>query len=288
MAETNFADFIKQARDKKKKETLAQEILGSRGRKAAGSGAAPKARNGAEKPSLVSRMSSSSGVNKSRSSSAKPAAKPAAANINDKWEHDLHGLNNPQASKKTARGASATQIDRNTRTFNKFRSVLQDNVPAAQSSGFNIKGVATGGPFTVIASNFANGTTAADIEAVMAPVVAEREGSIVSCRLISANPTVMVELVIDKRDAAQNVIDIFNNKKADGRLLYVYLKDTPNPTPTAPASSTHRLNRAPQPVHDDMDVDMNNGERSGSFQDGRYGFREDYRAEPPRGPRRRY
>jgi hypothetical protein len=47
----------------------------------------------------------------------------------------------------------------------------------------------------------------------MAPIAAERDGSIVNCRLISSNPTVMVEIVLDKRDAAQNVVDMFNGKK---------------------------------------------------------------------------
>lgn len=212
MSDVSFADFVKESREKKKRETLAQEILGSRGRKA-GAGALPNTRNGAQKPSLVSRMSSSSGVSKSRSSSAKPAA-----NIEGKWQHDLHEVSNPQGppTKKPYRAASASQIDRNTRTFNKFRSVLQDNVAVSDSSGFNIKGVATGGPFTVIASNFAIGTTAADIEAVMVPIATEREGSVLSCRLISAKPTVMVELTVDKRDAAQNIVDMFNNKKVCG------------------------------------------------------------------------
>jgi hypothetical protein len=211
MPEKSFADFVKEAREKKKKEALAQQILGSRGRNGNGAGSLPNARNASQKPSLVSRMSSSSGVSKSRSSSAKPAA----ANIEGKWQHDLHKLNNPHGPppKQLNRTASASQIDRNTRTFNKFRSVLQDNAPAPESSGFNIKGVATGGPYTVIASNFASGTTAADIEAVMLPIAAERDGTILSCRLISSNPTVMVELMVDRRDAAQNIIDMFNNKK---------------------------------------------------------------------------
>jgi hypothetical protein len=211
MPDTSFADFVKEAREKKKKEALAQEILGSRGRKANGAGTAQNPRNGSQKPTLLSRMSTTSGVTKSRSSSAKPAG-----NIDGKWQHDLHTLNNPKASqsKRLNRIASASQIDRNTRTFNKFRSVLQDNVPAVEpSSGFNIRGVATGGPSTVIASNFAIGTTAADIEAVMAPIAAERDGQILSCRVISSKPTVMVEIALDRRDAAQNIVDMFNGKK---------------------------------------------------------------------------
>lgn len=217
MPDTSFADFVKEAREKKKKEALAQEILGSRGRKANGPGTTQTPRNGTQKPSLLSRMSTTSGVSKSRSSSAKPAG-----NIEGKWQHDLHTLNNPKGPqpKKLNRTASASQIDRNTRTFNKFRSVLQDNVPVAESSaGFNIKGVATGGPTTVIASNFAIGTTAADIEAVMMPIAAEREGQILSCRLISSKPTVMVEINVDRRDAAQSIVDMFNGKKVCVALM---------------------------------------------------------------------
>ncbi|KAF2280188.1 uncharacterized protein EI97DRAFT_439244 [Westerdykella ornata] len=283
MSEVSFADFVKESREKKKREALAQEILGSRGRKA-GAGALPNTRNGAQKPSLVSRMSSSSGVNKSRSSSAKPAA-----NIEGKWQHDLHDAGNHQGPpKKPYRAASASQIDRNTRTFNKFRSVLQDNVSGSDSSGFNIKGVATGGPFTVIASNFAIGTTAADIEAVMVPIANERDGTVLSCRLISAKPTVMVELTVDKRDAAQNIVDMFNNKKAcpsnraDGRLLYVYIKESTGAAPQQRPAA--RLTQS----FDDMEVDNTSSARNGSYQDGRFGFSENGYREPPRGPRRRY
>lgn len=210
-ATPSFADFIKETRERKKKETLAQEILGSRGRKANGAGSISNTRNSSQKPSLASRMSSSSGVTKARSSSAKPSP-----NIDGKWQHDLHKLNNPQGppnKKPLNRTVSASQVDRNTRAFDKFRTVLQKSAPNPQPSGFSIKGVATGGPITVIGSNFASGTTAADIEAVMAPVVAEGDGEILSCKVISAKPTVIVELSIDKRGAAQNLCDIFNGQR---------------------------------------------------------------------------
>jgi hypothetical protein len=211
---TSFADFVKDSRDKKKKEALAQEILGSRGRNANGAGSLSNSRNTSQKPTLASRMSSSSGVAKSRSSSAKPSA-----NIDGKWQHDLHKSVNPHgppAGKNFKRTASASQIDRNTRTFDKFKSVLQKNsAPQVQDepTGFSIKGVANGGPVTVIASNFASGTTANDIEAVMSPIAQNADSEVVSCRLISSTPTVMVELVVDKREGAQTIIDMFNNKK---------------------------------------------------------------------------
>ena len=288
---SSFESFVKDQREKKKNEALAQEFLG-RGRKsnaaAAGTGAGGKNRNNPEKPTLLSRISGSAGVQK-RSSSAKPAG-----SIDTKWQHDLHRLNNPNGPAARGRGisrpASASQIDRNSRTFDKFASTLSrntnptvrnNNVRSNDAPGFNIRGVANGGPYTVIASNFAPGTTAADIEAVMSPHAGETLG----CRLISAAPTVMVELQVATKEGAENVIATFNNQKADGRLLYVYLKDAPASHSLAQSRPPARLT---QSFGDDMDVDTKAGARNGSFQDGRFGFSEGGRREPPRGPRRRF
>ena len=66
-----------------------------------------------------------------------------------------------------------------------------------------------GGSYTVVAQNFAPGTTAADIEAVLAPDI---EQCLTSCRLLSSIPTVIAELIFGSRDAAQAVITRFNNK----------------------------------------------------------------------------
>ncbi|KAH9872021.1 hypothetical protein J1614_006281 [Plenodomus biglobosus] len=293
MAEsTSFASFVKDAREKKKNEVLAQQFLG-RGRKTAASGAgfANKPRADSQKPSLLSRINGA-GVQK-RSASAKPNLQPST-NIEGKWQHDLHNLNNPNGppaargnAAKLSRTVSASQVDRNSRTYDKFASVLNKstNGRGGETRGFSIRGVASGGPYTVIASNFALGTTAADIEAVMSPVGGETLG----CRLISASPTVMVELQFADKQGAENVIATFNNQKADGRLLYVYMKDVP--------ASTHLAHSRPPPARltqsaDDMDMDMdmdtNAGARAGSFQDGRFGFSEGGRRDPPRGPRRRY
>ena len=78
--------------------------------------------------------------------------------------------------------------------------------PAVQMS---IKGMAATGPYVVVASNFAPGTTAADIEAAMVPV----GGEITTCHLISAHPTVIVEIVFVEKEGAENVIATFNNQK---------------------------------------------------------------------------
>ena len=76
----------------------------------------------------------------------------------------------------------------------------------------SIRGMATpapAGPYVVIASNFAPGTTAADIEAAMQPI----GGEVRSCKLASASPTVMAELIFEEKEGAENVIATFNNQK---------------------------------------------------------------------------
>lgn len=215
----SFADFVKDAREKKRNEALAQQFLGSRGRKAnaAGSGAASlNGRAASQKPTLLSRMS---GIQKQRSSSAKPAA-----NIDGKWQHDLHKLNNPNGPPRKAlsRTASTPHIGRNTRNLGKFASALNRDAFARNGDfGLNIKGAASSAsiPHTVIASNFAPGTTAADIEQVMGQV----GGELLECRVVVPNPTVMAELTFATRDGAENVIATFNGKKVGGRKSpYVY------------------------------------------------------------------
>ncbi|KAF2738169.1 hypothetical protein EJ04DRAFT_429746 [Polyplosphaeria fusca] len=275
----SLAEILKQGREKNKKEELAQKILGSRGRKT-GAGSITTTRNTSEKPSLLSRMS---GVGK-RSSSAKP-------DINGKWTHDLHGVNNPDGpprKKGLNRAVSSSQIDRNTRTFEKYHSTLQRNARngngnenstgngnASSSGGFSFRGAASAGPFTVIASNFALGTTAADIEAVMG----SHSVALTSCKIISSKPTVMAEMVFDKKEDAHNIVATFNNKNADGRTLHLYMKE-----PTAaikgptPNQSAQRATRA----FDDMDIDTVGSATQYNT------FRDSTGLNPPRGPRRRF
>lgn len=73
----------------------------------------------------------------------------------------------------------------------------------------------TAGPYIVIGSNFAPGTTAADIESAMLPV----GGDMQSCRIMTAAPTVMAEMIFSDKENAQRVIDTFNNKKVKHNLL---------------------------------------------------------------------
>lgn len=78
----------------------------------------------------------------------------------------------------------------------------------------------------VQASNFAPGTTAADIEAAMQAVAMDTTGNsgLVTCRILTNNPTVVAEMVFSERYIADKVVETFNNEKADGRILHVYHK----------------------------------------------------------------
>ncbi|KAL8671399.1 MAG: hypothetical protein Q9168_004112, partial [Polycauliona sp. 1 TL-2023] len=92
--------------------------------------------------------------------------------------------------------------------------------------------------YTVIGSNFAPETTAADIEAVISDLV----GPIQDCRIVSENPFVIAEMVFTEVARAQHVIDSLDNKKADGYLLRLCMK--PDPAGASPTAFPHRLESA--------------------------------------------
>jgi len=73
----------------------------------------------------------------------------------------------------------------------------------------SIRGAA--GPYVVVAQNFAQGTTAQDLEHVMLPFA----GDLTSCRIITASPTVIAEMVFASKTSADNVVATFNNKKVN-------------------------------------------------------------------------
>ncbi|KAI4172286.1 MAG: hypothetical protein LQ348_006805 [Seirophora lacunosa] len=103
----------------------------------------------------------------------------------------------------------------------------------------SIRGAA--GPYTVIGSNFAPGTTAADIESALAPI----GGPMEDCIIVSHKPTVVAEMVFLEKSSAENVIATFNNKKADGRLLRLELKVGKLSPPSKVLShEPHRIDRS--------------------------------------------
>jgi hypothetical protein len=76
-----------------------------------------------------------------------------------------------------------------------------------QEIGMNIRG--KGDKIVVHAENFALGTSISDIESVMAPEPAQ---CLISSRILSVHNSVKAELVFGNRDAAEAVVNRFNNK----------------------------------------------------------------------------
>lgn len=62
----------------------------------------------------------------------------------------------------------------------------------------------------MIGSNFAPGTTAADIKSAMIPTWGEMQ----SCKVTSYHPSVTAEMYFTEKASAESVIATFNNKKA--------------------------------------------------------------------------
>ena len=123
-----------------------------------------------------------------------------------------------------------------------IQNQIQSSTTPTEPSGISIRGAA--GPYIVVAQNFAPGTTAADIESVMQPI----GGDMASCRLTASVPTVIAEMAFLDKSGAESVIATFNNKKADGRLLYVYMKEGGSTTKAQTATSRGPRVRAEQHV----------------------------------------
>ncbi|KAI9764709.1 MAG: hypothetical protein M1840_008101 [Geoglossum simile] len=265
-----FDEIIRVGRLRKRNESLANQILG-KGRYS-GSGMGVRKASSVS-PSLASRIG---GVTK-RSASITPKS-----NIDDKWSHDLHHKNNPQASRVSQLPTrhSPARIARDNRLY----AALQSETPSksATDNQINIRGAANGisirgsaGPYAVMASNFAPGTTAEDIKSALE----QHTKDIISCIILTASPTVIAEIVFQQKSSAETIIATFNNQLADGRTLHVYMKNGPptiraKPTPTGPrAGPTTQRGRAEAPRRD-TDVEM---------QDSSYGLNEERKGRNSKG-----
>ncbi|KAE8451908.1 hypothetical protein EG329_002749 [Mollisiaceae sp. DMI_Dod_QoI] len=234
-------------RQRRKNETLAQEIFGKHRRSSAPGAASAKAKFGSV-PSLASRIGVAGITKRSASTTAKPAralAKPPAGNVDAEWTHDLYASNNGSAA-NIPRGPRAQRQNRNDRLHSALNGSAsspalnsQFNIvgTAKPTSGISIRGLA--GPYIVIAKNLALGTTEADIESAMAPI----GGAVLSCRLIAQRPKVIAELVFETKEGADNVVDTLNNQNADGNILHVYHQVGP-----IPAAIKQKLNTKPTPA----------------------------------------
>ncbi|KAH8169582.1 pentatricopeptide repeat protein [Sarocladium implicatum] len=243
-AAPDFNKIIKDGRERKANEKLANQIFSRNRRQSAPS----KLKTQATAPTLASRISKKpqrASLGGSRANTA-PAPK---ANINGDWTHDLHAsvsspnllasrITNPAASKKSASRRQNKLSSALSRIDSSADAAQQVNIvskPAAAPS-FSIRGIA--GPFCVMAQNFARGTTAADVESAMTPI----GGPMESCRLVKTEPFILVEMLFSSKEGGEKVIETFNNQTADGKILKVWAKiGGPSPAaaviPTGPRSS---------------------------------------------------
>ncbi|GAB7362003.1 hypothetical protein MBLNU230_g2039t1 [Neophaeotheca triangularis] len=226
-----------------KSQRLADQMFGKDRRQSAPGAAGGTRRMGGGAPAGMTR--GLSGSIASRSGVRKQTASPFANTSNNA----PRGPRNPTALNRNPRGgltrtASSSAINNNKVTSTHAQPVAQRTAAVNDDGhGLSIRGSASSsGPYVVIAQNFQTGTTSEDIQNVMAPV----GGELAYCKLVANNPTVICEMAFNDRQGAQEVIDTFNGQKADGRPLYVYMKE-----PAAYSDTTGR-NGAPKRVNDDL------------------------------------
>ncbi|KAM0436187.1 hypothetical protein ACHAPT_003079 [Fusarium lateritium] len=290
---TDFEKIIQEGRERKRNEALADRIFSKNRRQSA-----PSKLKATPGPSLASRV----GVKKQRNSSIGIRSNPAPpGNVNGEWTHDLHhsinvddrgslssritapGAAGKKGSRRAARiSAALDRMDTSDDAPQQFNIIRPKGAAAASNNssgspmGMTIRGLA--GPFTVMAQNFAPGTTAADIESAMTPV----GGEMVSCRIIKSKPIMIVEMAFTSREGGERVIETFNDKTADGRIIKVYPKiggSQAAPSSNAPsnAPSGPRSTRQAKPNNDSivdgsmgfpdlMDTSNTNGNSSRSDQ----------------------
>lgn len=139
-------------------------------------------------------------------------AMPATSNIDGEWTHDLHGTRS-ETTRKGVKTATRARVPastlRNNGSLDNGASLLRDQVNIIKklhpSSGMTIRGLA--GPYTIIAENFAIGTTAEDIQSAMAPI----GGPILKCTVNGDNP-VTSEITFESKEGADNVIAQFHGQ----------------------------------------------------------------------------
>ena len=160
-----------------------------------------------------------------------------------------------------------------------------------RGNGLSIKGKA--GPFVVEASNFAPGTTAADIESALQSETMDKSGvsGMLSCRLIKTTPSVIAEMVFSEKAMAAQVISTYHNQKADGRILKLELTRSGPGSYTSVSQSTSQNLPAsiepaipdiqqPQPGDDDIMEDIEETTEGPSIHDDRISRERSRNAEP--------
>ncbi|KAL7941962.1 hypothetical protein V8C42DRAFT_333181 [Trichoderma barbatum] len=237
----DFERIIHNARERKKNEALADKIF-SKGRRQASTNSKGAQPGG----SLASRVGvkKTQPQNRATASAQHRRATIPAGDVNGDWTHDLHSSVNrrntsssaPLSSRITLPGAAANGAKKTVAqkkaaklaaAFDRMETddsvkqqvnIVRNDKSQRPDAGMTIRGLA--GPFAILGQNFAPGTTAADVESAMTPV----GGEMVSCEVVKTQPFMIVEMVFASREGGERVIEMFNNKTADGRILKVYAK----------------------------------------------------------------
>ncbi|KAL9613664.1 MAG: hypothetical protein Q9167_001793 [Letrouitia subvulpina] len=271
---TSFDELIEADRQRRKNELLANALLGN-GRRAS----TPS--NGVKKSSLGGGLASRIRIAKPLQRSA--SATPKLRNNGVATSQNLSQTNSPlsRLNFSTRETPVGRQLKRERILEAAMSNSAQDSIisqPKVQipDEEISIRGMA--GPYNVIGDNFAPGTTAADIESAMSPSGGEMQ----NCKIIRTSPTVMAEMVFTERAHADNVIATFNNKRADGRIIHVYMKhantsgaldSSPKQAPSEPRAARVDLTKT-EPKYDAQreQSDRNRRRAEPEYQDGRYGF----------------
>ncbi|KAK5211861.1 hypothetical protein LTR47_003790 [Exophiala xenobiotica] len=228
----SFDAIIQADRQRKKNEALANEIFG-RSKQNKADARNPSRASSIRTPDLASRITKRSSSVASTNSARNTASRPSSTT--------------PQNARASRLAVALESPHANI--------ITPPRQPKSQ--GLSIKGKA--GPFTVEASNFAPGTTAADIESALQSETVDDNGAswMLSCRIISTSPTVVAEMVFSERHVADRVISTYNNQRADGRILHLYLKQTGSgPTPQ-PISSEAITTSVSEPAASNESVNDN-------------------------------
>ncbi|KAL6250120.1 hypothetical protein RBB50_002421 [Rhinocladiella similis] len=226
----SFDAIIQADRQRKKNAALANEIFGRNKQTRGDSRSSSKAST--RTPDLASRITKASSQ---RSSSA--ASTGSARNTPSR------------PSSTTPQQARALRLASALETQQANIVTPPRRTTKGQGPGLSIKGKA--GPFTVEASNFAPGTTAADIESALQGETIDDNGAsgMLSCRIIATAPAVVAEMIFTERHLADRVISTYNNQRADGRILHLYLKQSGSgPTPLPSGNASNNTNTLPDVV----------------------------------------
>ncbi|KAI5301703.1 hypothetical protein KEM56_001448 [Ascosphaera pollenicola] len=242
----SFEDIIKKARERRKHQQFTTEFFQRTRQKKSQPGAGVGGSGGGKAAfnprSLENRISSASGNKHNRVHKARTAPQ-VNGNVTSAFvpkgpipkgpRHD----NKRQAMRNQQRAQMTPASSATAGTFSQpFQA--QPQAPQPQAS-FSIRGAASG-PCTVLGSNFAPGTTAADIQSAFEP----EGGPMLSCVLVNTYPMVVAEMVFAERAGAEAIVAKFNNQKADGRILHIRI--SPNSiygtaVPTAPMAMSSNL-----------------------------------------------